>query len=123
MSQQNVVELDVEQDNENGNLNGNEINSSKGDEQGLVDVPFVDYYSDADGETENAKDKIRKYFQLREEIEGNTGEDDAESVDEDAAENINGTEGELISKEQPDGAGIGHDRDNANTGSPRRKVS
>lgn len=131
VSVHNVVEMDVHKDNEDGNLkttgggnfngnqnlngdgngnvienandSGNESNSSKEDEEGLIDVPFIDYCLEVDDETKNDREKLRKYFKRAKEMKGNN-EDDVDSDDE---ENDNATEDVFRSEGQPNVAGTG----------------
>ncbi|KAJ0977999.1 hypothetical protein J5N97_013473 [Dioscorea zingiberensis] len=54
----NIVELD-------DNTSDDSSDSGKDDEEMLADIPFIDHNSDTDDEREEARDKMRRFVQLR----------------------------------------------------------
>ncbi|KAJ0972504.1 hypothetical protein J5N97_020463 [Dioscorea zingiberensis] len=77
---------DGENDNDSDSDNSGEGNTD--DEELLVEVPFETYNSDVDEEAEKAREKVRRYVQLKKTIDGRDGEGDKED-----GQHIDGEEG------------------------------
>ena len=74
-----IVDLDVSQEIEDDNGSDS---SKDDDEERLVDVPFVEYNSNVDEEIQDARDKIKKYVQLKKTMQGTNGEHDGQNGDD-----------------------------------------
>ncbi|KAJ0962374.1 hypothetical protein J5N97_030202 [Dioscorea zingiberensis] len=61
------------------NTSDNSSNSGKDDEEMLADIPFINQNSDTDNEKEEARDKLKRFVQLRRVIsqDANDGDDNA----------------------------------------------
>lgn len=60
-----TTELGVDRDGQDVINGGVKSDSRKDLEEGLVDIPFVEYDSDEDEETTEVRNKVRRYYQLK----------------------------------------------------------
>ncbi|XP_039132316.1 uncharacterized protein LOC120269096 [Dioscorea cayenensis subsp. rotundata] len=94
-----TVNLDADHDI----LSDNDSESGKDNDETLVDVPFIEYNSDADEEIQEARDKVKRYVEFKKTIQKEIGENSGDCGDENQVAGKNGDDQDNVKK----GADIG----------------
>lgn len=109
-----AINLDIDQDN----FSDNTSESSKDNEETLVDVPFIEYNSDADEEIQEARNKVRKFVQLKKTLHEKECEKNSDNGDRDQGAERDRETGNNVKQVVDTGKVIGYESEYLDSSDP-----